>query len=76
MSFFLMIGSSDDSILDDHHSFIEFLHAVHDPPSLLSSRIDPDASQECEVVFELIAEGGVLVVHLHASQFRLLYLLL
>lgn len=76
MSFFLMIGGSDDSIFDDHHSFIEFLHAVHGPPSLLSSRIHPNPSQKCEVVFELIAEGGVLVVCLHASQFRLLYLLL
>jgi hypothetical protein len=27
-------------------------------------------------MLEFIAEGGVLVVYLHASQFRLLYLLL
>lgn len=75
MPFFLMVSRCNNAILYDHYSLVQFLQSIH-CSSVLPAWVHPHPAQEGEVMFQLIPEGGVLVVDLHASQLCLLDLLL
>jgi hypothetical protein len=72
----LMFSNSEDIILDDNHSLVQFLEFVSHVFWLDFIEIQPDFSKICVVVLDFISFCGIEVVAVHSLEFALLDFLL